>query len=48
MLRMDAIRAVLISALLLLATGIVPLPFFPGGRLPLAGKLSAIYLTIFL
>ncbi len=47
MLWMDAIRASLI-ALLLLATNIVPLPFLPGGRLPLGGQLAAIYTTVFL
>jgi MFS family permease len=47
MLWMDAIRAVLI-ALLLLATNIVPLPFLPGGRLPLGGQLGAIYTAVFL
>ena len=44
---MDAMRAVLI-ALLLLATNILPLPFLPGGRIPLAGQLSAIYVVVFL
>ncbi|HEY7346754.1 MAG TPA: MFS transporter [Ktedonobacterales bacterium] len=47
MLWMDAIRAILI-ALLLLATNILPLPFLPGGRLPLAGQLAAIYSVVFL
>lgn len=47
MLWMDAIRAVFI-ALLLLATNIVPLPFFPGKHLPLAGQLGAIYTVVFL
>lgn len=47
MLWMDAIRAVLI-AFLLLATNIVPLPFLPGGRMPLTGQLSAIYAVVFL
>ncbi len=47
MLAMDATRAVLI-ALLVLATGVVPLPFTPDGRLPLAWQLGAIYGTVFL
>ncbi|HEU5367177.1 MAG TPA: MFS transporter [Ktedonobacterales bacterium] len=47
MLWMDATRAILI-ALLLLATNILPLPFLPGGRLPLAGQLAAIYTVVFL
>ncbi|HLW00709.1 MAG TPA: MFS transporter [Ktedonobacterales bacterium] len=47
MLWMDAIRASLI-ALLLLATNIVPLPFLPGGHLPLGGQLAAIYAVVFL
>ncbi len=42
MLRMDAIRAVLVGVLVL-ATNIVPLPFLPDGRLPLAAQLSMIY-----
>lgn len=47
MLVMDAIRAALI-AILILATNIIPLPFLPGGRVPLAGQLVAIYSTVFL
>lgn len=47
MLRMDAARAILI-ALLVLATGAVPLPFVPGGRLPLLWQLGAIYGVVFL
>lgn len=47
MLWMDAIRAVLI-ALLLLATNSVPLPFLPGGSMPLTGQLAAIYTVVFL
>ena len=47
MLAMDAIRSILIG-LLILATGIVPHPFLPGGRLPLAGQLAAIYSVVFL
>src|ERR1051326_1821063 len=47
MLAMDAIRSILI-ALLVLTTGIVPLPFLPGGRLPLTGQLAAIYSAVFL
>ena len=45
MLWMDAARAVLI-ALLVLATGIVPVPFAPGGRLPISWQLGAIYGTV--
>ena len=48
MLRMDAARAVLILLLALLATGAVPLPFAPGGRLPLGVRLATIYITVFL
>lgn len=47
MLWMDVIRAVLIT-LLLLATNSVPLPFLPGGRMPLTGQLGAIYTVVFL
>jgi MFS family permease len=47
MLWMDAIRAIII-ALLLLATNLVPLPFLPGGHIPLAGQLAAIYAVVFL
>src|SRR5262249_58958237 len=47
MLAMDAVRTFLI-ALLVLATGRVPLPFLPGGHLPLAGQLAAIYGIVFL
>lgn len=47
MLRMDAARAVLVGALVL-ATGVVPLPFFPDGRLPLAWQLGTIYGIVFL
>jgi MFS family permease len=39
MLLMDGLRALLI-ALLLLAADVVPLPFFPDGRMPLAWKLG--------
>ena len=42
MLRMDAMRAVLV-ALLVLATGVVPLPFLPGGHIPVLWQLGAIY-----
>jgi MFS family permease len=45
MLWMDVARAALI-ALLILATGIVPLPFAPGGHLPTAWQLGAIYGTV--
>lgn len=47
MLWMDALRAGLI-ALLLLATNIVPLPYLPNGRLPLAGQLGLIYTVVLL
>ncbi|MFI5271651.1 MAG: MFS transporter, partial [Ktedonobacterales bacterium] len=46
MLAMDATRAVVV-ALLVLATGAVPLPFVAGGALPLAWRLGAIYITVF-
>ncbi len=42
MLRMDAIRALLV-ALLILATGVLPLPFFAGGMLPASWRLGFIY-----
>jgi MFS family permease len=42
MLRMDAARAALI-ALMLVITGIAPLPFLPLGTLPVAVKLGTIY-----
>lgn len=45
MLWMDALRAVLI-ALLILATGILPLAFVPGGRLTVNWQLGAIYGTV--
>jgi MFS family permease len=47
MLWMDGARAILI-ALLLLATNSFPLPFLPGGHLPLAGQLAATYTVVFL
>jgi MFS family permease len=47
MLRMDAIRAVLI-ALLALVTGMLPLPFVGGGRLPAAWQLGVVYGVVFL
>ncbi len=47
MLRMDALRAILI-ALLLLLTGLVPLPFLPGGQLPVAWTLGILYGLVFL
>ncbi|HEX6818912.1 MAG TPA: MFS transporter [Ktedonobacterales bacterium] len=47
MLSMDASRAVLI-ALLVLATGRIPLPYVPGGQLPLEWQLGAIYAIVFL
>jgi MFS family permease len=47
MLAVDAVRAVIVAGLLLVS-GIVPLPFLPGGRLPLLWQLGAIYATVFL
>ncbi|WIG61696.1 MAG: hypothetical protein OJF49_004444 [Ktedonobacterales bacterium] len=47
MMMVDALRAVIV-ALLLLVTGAVPLPFVPGGRLPLLWQLGAVYATVFL
>jgi MFS family permease len=47
MLWMDAIRAVLIG-LMVLATNLVPLPFLPGGRVPLVGQLAILYSVVFL
>ena len=47
MLVMDGLRAI-ISAALILASGVIPLPFLPGGRLPPPWALGAIYATVFL
>lgn len=47
MLVMDAARAVLV-ALLILTAGVVPLPFLPGGRLPLFWQLGVIYGVVLL
>jgi MFS family permease len=47
MLAMDATRTVLI-ALLVLAAGHIPLPSLPGGHLPVAEQLAAIYGIVFL
>jgi MFS family permease len=47
MLWMDALRAILI-ALLLLAANLVPLPFFPGGKMPFSWQLGMIYTIVFL
>ncbi len=47
MLRMDILRAILI-ALLVLITGIIPLPFPPSGRLPVSWQLASIYTIVFL
>jgi MFS family permease len=47
MLVMDALRAGLVLSLLL-ASGIVALPFFAGGAMPTAGKLALIYLVVIL
>jgi MFS family permease len=46
MLKMDAIRTIII-ALLLLGANIVPLPFVPGGRLTPLAQLVAIYIVVF-
>lgn len=45
MLRMDALRALLIALLLFAA---LPLPFLPGGRLPIFVQLGLIYAVVFL
>lgn len=47
MMRMDLLRAVLII-LLILVTGVIPLPFLAGGRLPILWQLGALYGIIFL
>ena len=47
MLWMDALRALLIGVSLL-AADIVPLPFFPGGALPLRARLGLVYAVVFL
>ncbi len=47
MLVMDGMRVFIVAALIL-ATGVIPLPFLPGGRLPLAWTLGAIYAIVFL
>ena len=47
MLVMDAARAALV-ALLILTSGVVPLPFLPGGRLPLLWQLGVVYGVVFL
>src|SRR6266852_2096552 len=47
MMSMDILRAVLII-LLILVTGVVPLPFLAGGRLPILWQLGALYGIIFL
>jgi MFS family permease len=47
LLAMDAMRAVLV-VLLLLTSGVVPLPFLPGGHLPLFWQLGVIYAVVFL
>jgi hypothetical protein len=47
MIVMDVLRAIIIGSLLP-ATGIVPLPFVAGGRLPLLGQLGAVYAVVFL
>lgn len=45
MLAMDLLRAVLV-ALLVFATNIVPLPFWPDGRMPVAFQLASIYAIV--
>lgn len=45
MLRMDAVRAVLV-ALLILATGIIAVPDFLGGALPLTIQLGTVYVVV--
>lgn len=47
MLRISVIQAIVVAALLL-ATGVVPLPFVAGGKLPLFWTLGAIYAVVFL
>jgi MFS family permease len=47
MLWMDALRALLIACSLL-AANIIPFPFFPGGALPLPGRLGLVYAVVFL
>ena len=47
LLAMDVTRAMLIG-LLILSTGIVPLPFISGGHLPPFWQLATIYLVVFL
>jgi MFS family permease len=46
MITMDVLRATLIT--LLLVVSVVPLPFLPGGRLPLFWQLGVIYAIVFL
>src|SRR5713226_8983975 len=46
MIRMDALRAILIL-LLILITGVIPLPFLAGGRLPILWQLGALYGIVF-
>jgi MFS family permease len=47
MLRISVVQAIVVAALLL-ATGVVALPFVAGGRLPLFWTLGAIYMVVFL
>ena len=47
MLAMDGLRALFVGALIL-ATGVIPLPFAPNGRLPLSWTLGAIYAIVFM
>jgi len=48
MLAMDALRAVLVALLAPLAASAFALPFWPGGRLPLAWQLGTVYAVVFL
>lgn len=47
MLVMDVMRALLV-ALLILTSGVAPLPFLPDGRLPLLWQLGVVYAVVFL
>lgn len=48
MLVMDALRTVLVALLVPLALTTFALPFWPGGRLPLAWQLATVYAVVFL
>lgn len=47
MIAMDVMRTILVL-LLLIASGMIPLPFFPGRRLTTIEQLAAIYIIVFL